>query len=166
MYAAATTQTTTLEIEQFLFQEARLLDEARFEEWMSLFTEDGIYWAPSSPTQVDPHTCVSLIYDDHEIMAQRIQRLRHPRAYAQIPASRALRQVTNVTVTESDSEYLVRSTLFMYEYRATLPEPTQRIFAADVHHRLKKGDAQLQISFKKVVLVNCDATFTPIFLYF
>ena len=34
-------------VEQFLFQEARLLDERRFEEWLSLFSDDGVYWIPA-----------------------------------------------------------------------------------------------------------------------
>src|SRR5258706_14453778 len=32
------------EIEQFFYREARLLDERRFEEWLSLFTDDVHYW--------------------------------------------------------------------------------------------------------------------------
>ncbi|MBV8111708.1 MAG: hypothetical protein JO012_18275, partial [Hyphomicrobiales bacterium] len=33
--------------ETFLIQEARLLDERRFREWMELFAEDGTYWVPA-----------------------------------------------------------------------------------------------------------------------
>src|ERR671925_361009 len=34
------------EVEQFLYREARLLDERRFHEWLELFTEDVRYWMP------------------------------------------------------------------------------------------------------------------------
>ena len=34
----------TREVEQFLYREARLLDERRFHEWLELFTEDVRYW--------------------------------------------------------------------------------------------------------------------------
>ena len=34
------------EVEQFLYREARLLDERRFHEWLLLFTEDVRYWMP------------------------------------------------------------------------------------------------------------------------
>ena len=34
------------EIEQFLFQEARLLDNKQFREWIELFTDDARYWMP------------------------------------------------------------------------------------------------------------------------
>jgi ethylbenzene dioxygenase beta subunit len=32
------------EVEQFLYREARLLDERRFHEWLALFTDDVRYW--------------------------------------------------------------------------------------------------------------------------
>jgi 3-phenylpropionate/cinnamic acid dioxygenase small subunit len=34
------------EVEQFLYREARLLDERRFHEWLELFTDDVRYWMP------------------------------------------------------------------------------------------------------------------------
>ncbi|HWM76977.1 MAG TPA: aromatic-ring-hydroxylating dioxygenase subunit beta, partial [Methylomirabilota bacterium] len=34
------------EIESFLYREADLLDERRYEEWLELFTEDAHYWMP------------------------------------------------------------------------------------------------------------------------
>ena len=90
----AVTQSTRVDaraIEAFLIHEARLLDERRFEEWMDLFSADGYYWAPARPDQADPWGEVSLIFDDREIMKNRIQRLRHPKVYAQLPHSRAVR---------------------------------------------------------------------------
>src|SRR3981189_2578467 len=35
---------TIREVEQFLYREARLLDERRFHEWLQLFTDDVHYW--------------------------------------------------------------------------------------------------------------------------
>ena len=32
------------EVEQFLYREARLLDDRRFHEWLELFTDDVHYW--------------------------------------------------------------------------------------------------------------------------
>ena len=34
------------EVEDFLYHEAELLDERRYEEWLDLFTEDARYWMP------------------------------------------------------------------------------------------------------------------------
>ncbi len=157
------------EAEAFLVHEGRLLDEQRYDEWMNLFTPDAYYWAPSRADQPDPHSEVSLIFDDKEIMEQRLKRLRHPRIFAQLPPSRAVRQITNVTVDEVDQkrgEFITRSVFFMYEFRPCLPEPIQRIFAGQYRHCLRRNGKELLIAWKKTMLVNCDASFDPIFLYF
>ena len=33
-------------VQQFLFHEARLLDERRLQEWLALYAEDAEYWVP------------------------------------------------------------------------------------------------------------------------
>lgn len=157
------------EVEAFLVHEARLLDERRFEEWTDLFTEDGYYWAPARPDQPDPWSEVSLMFDDREIMQNRIRRLRHPKVYAQLPASRAVRQVSSITIDECDAatrELTVRSVFFMFEHRPTVPEPIERIFAGHYFHRLRRSGEGFHIAWKKAVLANCDRAFEPLFLYF
>jgi hypothetical protein len=54
----------------------------------------------------------------------------------------------------------------MFEYRPTLPQPIERLFAATCFHRLRTEVAGYRIVWKKVQLTNCDASFDPIFLYF
>lgn len=34
------------EVEQFLYHEARLLDERKFDDWLALLTDDVHYWMP------------------------------------------------------------------------------------------------------------------------
>ena len=40
---------TQRKVENFLYFQAEVLDERRWEEWLDLFTDDGIYRMPSSP---------------------------------------------------------------------------------------------------------------------
>jgi hypothetical protein len=37
---------------KFVIQEARLLDEKRFDEWYELFTDDAFYWVPLAPGDI------------------------------------------------------------------------------------------------------------------
>src|SRR4029077_19625082 len=76
--------------EQFLIHEARLLDEAKFDDWLALFTPAAWYWVPSEPDQPDPHETVSLIYDDRRLLETRVRRLARPRQYS--PQSRSPRR--------------------------------------------------------------------------
>ena len=140
--------------EAFLLHEARLLDEARYDDWLALFTEDAWYWVPSQPGQASPHDTVSLIYDDRRLLETRVRRLSNPHIHAQTPPARASRIVANVTVEESEPAALVvRSKLVMVEYRRN----AQRLFAGTCRHRLVMRGGGLRIAQKRVDLVNCDA---------
>src|SRR5215472_14663450 len=87
--------------EQFLLHEARLLDDGKFDDWLTLFTADAWYWVPSEPGQTDRFETVSLISDDRRLLETRIRRLASPRMYSQEPRSRTSRIVSNVTIEES-----------------------------------------------------------------
>ena len=140
--------------EQFLLHEARLLDEAKFDNWLALFTLDGWYWVPSEPGQADPHHTVSLIYDDRRLLETRVRRLASPRMYSQEPRSRTSRIVDNVTIEDSEGRSTtVRSKFLMVEYR----REQQRLFAGTAWHRLVQINGAIRIAWKRVDLVNCDA---------
>src|SRR5579872_4642434 len=79
--------------EQFLLHEARLLDEARFDDWLALFTPEAWYWVPIEPDQADRFETVSLINDDRRLLETRVRRLSSPRMYSQEPRSRTSRIV-------------------------------------------------------------------------
>src|SRR5438552_4565381 len=129
--------------EQFLLHEMRLLDEAKFDDWLALFTADGWYWVPSEPGQDNPHDTVSLIYDDRRLLETRIRRLASPRMYSQEPRSRTSRMVGNVSIEDVEGRAAtVRSKFVMIEYR----REQQRLFAGTAWHRLVQLDGALRIA--------------------
>jgi benzoate/toluate 1,2-dioxygenase beta subunit len=140
--------------ETFLLHEARLLDDARFDDWLALFQLDAWYWVPSEPDQKDPFETVSLIYDDRRLMETRVRRLASPRMYSQEPRSRTSRIVINVSIEDAaGAACTVRSKFVMIEYRRN----TQRIFGGTAFHRLVQTAGGIRIAWKRVDLVNCDA---------
>jgi 3-phenylpropionate/cinnamic acid dioxygenase small subunit len=151
--------------EQFLLHEARLLDEAKFGDWLALFTAEAWYWVPSEPDQADPLETVSLIYDDRRLLETRVRRLASPRMYSQEPRSRTSRIVNNVSIEDGPLPILprargrvalgctVRSKFMMIEYR----REQQRLFGGTMRHRLVQSDGRIMIAWKRVDLVNCDA---------
>jgi len=139
----------------FIHREARLLDERRFEEWHALFAADGVYWVPARAEQTDPLHEVSIFYDDPVMMAARIRRLRHPRMFAEIPPSRAVRSVSNIEAMPPDAEGLVeaRSVLLMTEFRSG----AQTAYHGRVTWRLAPAaGGDFRIRLKRVDLVNAE----------
>ena len=141
--------------EAFLVHEARLLDEGRFSEWLSLFTQSCWYWVPSQPAQQSPKDTVSLIYDDRRLLETRVRRLENPSMHAQQPRSRTSRIVANVTIEPTDASdiEIVRSKLLLTEYR----RDRQRHYAATCWHGLTGPATDLRIAWKRIDLVDCDA---------
>jgi benzoate/toluate 1,2-dioxygenase beta subunit len=140
--------------ENFLIHEARLLDEARYDEWLALFTAEAHYWVPSEPDQQSALDTISLMYDDRRLLETRVRRLASPRIYSQEPRSRTSRIVTNVTIEGGDGNTTeVRSKFMIVEYR----REEQRIFAGTYRHTLVTTGGDTRIAFKRVDLVNCDA---------
>jgi p-cumate 2,3-dioxygenase beta subunit len=94
------------EVEDFLYMEARLLDEWRLEDWEKLFTDDGRYLVPpvgiSNADAVDPANMLFLIADDRTRIHQRIVRLMKKSAHAEYPHSRTRHCITNVELRGHD----------------------------------------------------------------
>src|ERR1700729_4248849 len=72
----------------FVYREARLLDEQRFDEWLALFAEDGRYWMPLEYGQTDRRLTTSLMDEDIFLLRLRVERLKGSRTYSQKPRSR------------------------------------------------------------------------------
>ena len=151
------------QIEQFLFQEARLLDQQRYEEWLALYTEDATYWVPLEQDQQEALETSSIIRDDKTLLELRVRQARHPRAFARQPLARTVHQVGNVMVgAEENSEVDVASTLQVVEYRAE----RQRLWGATVLHRLRRAQGGWMIASKRVDLVNSEAELDGIAILF
>ena len=149
---------TRAQAEDFLFEEARLIDDRLFEEWLDLFTDDGIYWIPIDEDS-DPTFQTSILYDDNKIRQIRVHHLLHERNFAQSPPSRTVHQISNVQVTigESNEEVTIRCNLLVHELRAgdhlQLGLGDQRALAGKCIYQLRY-QGSWRIALKKVVLIN------------
>src|SRR4051794_3870691 len=56
----------------FLQREADLLEEWQLDEWLSLFTDDAIYWVPLVYRGESPRPQINLIYDSRELLEDRV----------------------------------------------------------------------------------------------
>lgn len=119
------------QILQFLYVEARLLDETRLKEWGDTLAQDLIYTAPLRETRPVSQQAASVVrtmqhyHDDWRSVMGRIVRLTGTKsAWAEDPPSRTRRLVTNVLVeaTDKHDEYSVRSYLLVTRSRFNFDE--------------------------------------------
>jgi benzoate/toluate 1,2-dioxygenase beta subunit len=151
-----------MNIEQFLYHEARLLDTGQLEAWLELFTDDATYWVPLEKNQTDPLETSSIIHDDRTLLELRVKQARHPRAHARLPLARTVHQVGNIQILEKDSEVQVNSTLQLVEWR----QEKQRVWGALVEHRLRRAGDSFRIAHKRVDLVNSEGELDGIAILF
>jgi 3-phenylpropionate/cinnamic acid dioxygenase small subunit len=152
-------------LEQFLYQEARLLDSGRLEEWLQLFTADGTYWIPLEANQRDPYETSSIVFDDRKLLEARVRQYAHPRAHARMPLMRTVHQVGNVMLLEDHvgrGELVVASTQVLIEFRAE----RQRVFGALCEHRLRRSEGGFRIAAKRIDIVNSGAELDGIAVLF
>jgi 3-phenylpropionate/cinnamic acid dioxygenase small subunit len=152
-----------MNVEQFLYHEAHLLDTHQLEAWLELYTEDSIYWVPLERNQKDAIGTSSLVYDDRTLLGLRVAQARHPRAHARLPLARTVHQVGNVRILEQGStETRVASTLQLIEWR----NERQRVWGALVEHRLRAAKDGFRIAHKRVDLVNSEGELDGIAILF
>ena len=141
------------QVEQFIYYEADLMDEHRYDEWLALWTDDALYWVPSGGDDIDPKREISLIYDDRVRLQVRITRLKSGFAHAQEPKSRMRRVVSNIVPQEAENgDIVVFSNFLLIELR----RGKQDTFAGRTVHRLRPDNGSFRLASKKVLLVNND----------
>jgi len=142
-------------LQQFLYREARLLDERCWAEWLALWTDDGMYWMPQQHGQASPYDHISLAWEDHMLREVRVRRIENARNWSQQPPTRASRLVGNVSIegTDAGGNLVVRSSFQMTEWR----KKQTRQLAGCYWHKLATDGEGWRIRMKRVHLVNCDA---------
>lgn len=108
-----------LRVEEFLIEEAAILDEWRLDDWLPLFTEDATYVVPSSDRpHGDPRTSLTLIDDDHLRISWRVNRLKSRHAHREFPYSRTRRQISNVRIVGVEGDSVsAEATIVVHRFR-------------------------------------------------
>ena len=139
----------------FLYREARLADEARYAEWLALWTDDGVYWVPATTDPgADAERHLSHIYDNRARLETRVKMLQSGYRYSQEPASLMRRLVSNVEVAAADGGELSVESNFLLGELAIQAKHEMHWWVGRARHRLRRVDGAWRMSRKTVVLVN------------
>jgi 3-phenylpropionate/cinnamic acid dioxygenase small subunit len=147
------------EVEQFLYFEARLLDERRFTEWWQLFTDDVHYWMPVRYNrqfrELDKETGqpgeLAHFEEDKLSLYQRVYRLGTAMAWAEDPPSRTRHVISNVWARPADTENEldVQSAFIVYRNRGDYEVD---IWAGRRDDVIRRVDGCLQIARREILI--------------
>lgn len=139
------------EVTQFIYREAQLQDQHRYEEWEGLWTDDAIYWVPANGEETDPERAMSIIYDNRSRLALRVRQFYTGKRFTQMPKSRLCRIISNVIVQGFAGDCVVVGTNAMIFESHTRGDV---LWASHNEYHLRRVDGQWKMARKKVVLAN------------
>ncbi|WP_018913355.1 aromatic-ring-hydroxylating dioxygenase subunit beta [Thiomonas sp. FB-6] len=147
----------------FVLHEARLLDTARYQDWLELFAADGRYWVPLQGAEQDPARPHNAYADEDRLLLRlRIERLQDARAWSQQPRSRGQHLLQTPRVERREAARALLYTPFLYvEARGD----EQLMLAGHWQHSLCVEGGALRIALKRVNLVNAGASLPMIQLF-
>ena len=147
------------QVERFLYREALLLDERRFEEWVELFTDDAHYWMPvrmDKPKRLGAEEFagkgeLAFFDETKDTLERRVARLATGLAWAEEPPSRTRHLITNIDVEEGDAESQVFAGSNFIVYRTRL-ETKQDLFVGRREDVLRRDGDSWKIARRKILL--------------
>ena len=152
------------EIEQFLYQEAELLDERQFEDWLDLLTEDIRYWMPMRRNvkfgELDREFTregqdINWFDEGKDTLVRRVNQILTGVHWAEEPLSRICHSVSNVQVLKATpsvsqaTEVNVKCRFMIYRNRVQ----TETDFLVGKREEvLRSVDGQWKIAQRKIIL--------------
>jgi len=143
------------ELEQFLYREAELLDDYRLEEWLDCLADDITIRAPIR-RDTHPGTEQSeftrdgyYIYNEYDVLRERVTRLGKEYAWAENPRSRVRHNITNVRVTDADDdEYVVGNNQLVYRSHGNTAE--HDVLSAERETTLRRVDDGFEVADRTI----------------
>jgi p-cumate 2,3-dioxygenase beta subunit len=143
-----------LQVEEFLTEEAWLLDNWKLDEWVALFTEDAKSYVPAlDEPSGKPSDTVFLISDDLSKIRSRADQLLGRQAWAESPRSRVRRLIGNVRIADSDAASVVATASFVVTRSRRDQIDT---WMGHIRYRLKRHGDNFRIA-ERTVYVNQDS---------
>ncbi|MGV8864529.1 MAG: benzoate 1,2-dioxygenase small subunit [Pseudomonas sp.] len=143
-------------VRDFLFREARYLDDKDWDNWLEMYAADASYWMPSwddnDELTQDPQREISLIwYGNRSGLEDRIFRIKTERSSASVPDTRTSHNLSNIEILEQkDGLCTVRFNWHTLSFRY---KTVDSYFGTSFYTLDTRGEVPL-IKAKKIVLKN------------
>jgi p-cumate 2,3-dioxygenase beta subunit len=143
---------TRQEVEDFLFEEASLLDDWRLYDWLDLLTPDATYQIPTTDRpDGNASTDLFLVADDAFRLRSRVRQLMGRNAWIEYPRSRTRRVIGNVRIMDvQGNEIHVTANFIVYRIRYNVNAP----YIGHYDHVLIHENGQLKIKKRSSIIDN------------
>jgi len=150
------------QVEQFLYREARYLDERRLTEWLDFFAEDVHYYMPIRRNikygdwdleYSSADSEISYFDEGKDILEGRVRQLNTGVHWAEEPVSRFEHYISNVEILWEEGDQLEAASKF-YVYQNRLQDEVQ-IFAGRRYDLLRRDpETTFKIVKRKMLLAQ------------
>ena len=152
------------DVAEFLYREAELLDERRYEEWLGLLADDIRYWMPmrrnvkfgdAEREFTRESTDINWFDEGKETLTRRVKQILTGIHWAEEPVSRISHLVSNVQVIEATpsvadpQEVTVKCRFLIYRNRV---ETETDILVGKREDRLRRAGGEWRIARRKIIL--------------
>jgi benzoate/toluate 1,2-dioxygenase beta subunit len=143
-------------VRDFLYREARYLDDRQWDEWLELYALDATFWLPwwdeNDELTEDPQREISLIwYGNRTGLEDRVFRIKTERSSASVPDTRTSHNLSNIELLEqADGLCKVRFNWHTLSFRY---KTVDSYFGSSFYTLDVRGENPL-IKAKKVILKN------------
>ncbi|MPZ89672.1 MAG: 3-phenylpropionate/cinnamic acid dioxygenase subunit beta [Nitriliruptorales bacterium] len=146
------------EVHQFLVEEAAILDERRYEDWLALLTGDVVYRMPvrvTTPGELGDTVLADMdhFHEDRYSLGKRVERLYTEHAWTEDPPSRVRHFVTNVRtfrVEDRDDEVIAKTYILLFRSRGDVREA--EFVAAERTDRLRRDGDSWKIARRDILV--------------
>ncbi|MDB4512107.1 hypothetical protein N9060_01455 [Arenicella sp.] len=150
-------------VNAFLNAEADLLDNRLYQDWLSLWSESGLYIVPVDTQAKDFKNTLNIAYDDHHMRLLRVERLTGGESVSVISAQPTSRSISALRIISDENDLVtVRCSYCLYENKAG----DLRHYPGSAEFVLKRNGDSFLIKKKLVKLLRASqflATISYIF---
>jgi|SRR5699024_7954893 len=142
------------DVVDFLYKEAKLLDEWKLKEWAALFTEDGTYKIPPlGEPDANPNESIFFVHDNRARLQERAERLLKKEAHVEYPHSTTTRNYHNILVHNLEADVIsVECNFTTHRSKREVVDT----FIGKAEYEIVHDNDQLAIKSKKVT-INLDS---------
>ncbi|GGB84730.1 aromatic-ring-hydroxylating dioxygenase subunit beta [Marinobacterium zhoushanense] len=141
------------QVTEFIGYEADLLDHKAYQEWLSLWTDSGLYIVPTDLNETDYLNTLNLALDDADMRRMRVARLENGESVSAISVGSTVRMVSRVRILEAGDDLVIaRCAMTLNELR----HGKLVTYPANVEYTLKPTAEGLKLEQKVVKLLHAD----------